>query len=133
MILRLLASHKIPLTLDQIASLLPGRCNQVTLYRSLGAFETLGLVRKITLRSRTTYFTLIRPGETPTYLVCRNCEQISLLPAVEEMSTLTRKISQATQFTRLQHELEFFGICPRCQHRQQCSPDRAPLKAKPTV
>jgi Fur family ferric uptake transcriptional regulator len=89
-------------------------CDLVTVYRCLGAFEDIGLVRRSFLHNGTSLYELTL-GATPQHyhLVCKNCgktERVDYFP-IEGVERLLRERG----YTGISHLVEFFGVCPTCQ------------------
>ncbi len=89
-------------------------CDPATVYRLLMKLETHGVVRRLGLHDRSTYFILILPNRHHDYLVCTQCGRISEVDMACPVHTLERKLEKASGFHHIYHELEFFGICPDC-------------------
>ena len=47
--------------------------------------------------------------------MCTKCDRIERLEMECPVEALESQIAEASGFTNLDHELEFFGICPECQ------------------
>jgi Fe2+ or Zn2+ uptake regulation protein len=86
----------------------------VTVYRTLGLLEELGLVRRIH----------VEPGchgyapaglQHGHHLVCRSCHQVLEFPGSEDLDPLIDKISRKTGFLVEGHVLELTGRCPDCR------------------
>jgi Fur family ferric uptake transcriptional regulator len=89
-------------------------CDLVTVYRCLGAFEQIGLVRRSFLHNGTSLYELTL-GATPQHyhLVCKSCgktERVDYFP-IEGAERLVRERG----YTQVSHLVEFFGVCPTCQ------------------
>jgi Fe2+ or Zn2+ uptake regulation protein len=116
-ILAFLAARRVPVSLEAItqAGGVQGCCNPTTVYRTLILFMELEVVRQVSLPNKLSYFVLNMPGENSHFLICRDCGQITELPAVESVSSLEREVAATHGYSQLCHELELFGICPKCQ------------------
>jgi Fur family ferric uptake transcriptional regulator len=86
----------------------------VTVYRTLGLLEELGLVRRIH----------VEPGchgyapaglQHGHHLVCRSCHQVLEFPGSEDLDPLIDRISRKTGFLVEGHVLELTGRCPDCR------------------
>ena len=73
-----------------------------------------GLVRRLGLHERAAYFTLLAPGRHSDYLICTSCGSIEAIQAPCPVHHLEDEIREKTGFRNLYHELEFFGVCPKC-------------------
>ena len=89
-------------------------CDLVTVYRCLGAFEEIGLVRRSFLHNGTSLYELTL-GATPQHyhLVCKSCgktDRVDYFP-IEGVERLLRERG----YSDITHLVEFFGVCPACQ------------------
>ena len=105
-----------PVTLADLSDSprLASLCDKATLYRLLHRLTDKGIVRRLGLHERAAYFTLIIPGEHRDYLICTQCGSIASINAPCPVQELEQEIRTTTGFQGLYHELEFFGICPKC-------------------
>jgi len=96
------------------AKRLKGSCDQATVFRLLQRLTDKGVLRRLGLHERAAYFTLIVPGRHQDYLICTSCGSIDSVNAPCPVHALEEEIREKTGFTGLYHELEFFGVCPKC-------------------
>ena len=115
-LLRQLISATRPLTLADITRSgdLKTRCDKATVFRLLVRLEKHGILRRLGLHDRAAYYTMNLPGEHSDYLICTKCGTIEKLDIACPVEKLEEQISKDSGFTRLYHELEFFGVCPSC-------------------
>ena len=115
-VLRELIVRDGPVTLAELAASerLVEQCDKATVYRLLMRLEEKGIVRRLGLHDRSTYFFFKYPGEHHDYLICTTCGTIEKLEIACPVEALEEEISEKSGFTRLYHELEFFGVCPAC-------------------
>ncbi|HTB62047.1 MAG TPA: transcriptional repressor [Opitutales bacterium] len=90
-----------------------GACDRATLYRLLQRLEAIGLVRRIGLHERAAHFTLHR-AHHHDYVVCRECGDVATLQMACPVEKLEREVGRRTGFQEIYHELQFYGVCPRC-------------------
>jgi len=88
-------------------------CDPATLYRLLQRLEEKGFVRRIGLHERAAHYTLDR-GHHHDYVVCRECGDVALLDMACPAQKLEREVGRRTGFKDVDHELQFYGICPDC-------------------
>jgi Fur family ferric uptake transcriptional regulator len=114
-LLRHMAAHHRPSTLAELAKVrdLAG-LDQATIYRLVMKLESAGLVRRLGLHDRATYFQLVVPGHHHDYLVCTSCGKIEDVELHCPVEPLEREVMARTGYAGVYHELEFFGICPTC-------------------
>ncbi len=90
------------------------RCDMVTVYRCLAAFEQLGMVRRSYLHNGTCLYELTLGAAARHYhIVCKACgspERVDYLPV-----NGIEQLLQDRGYTEVSHVVEFFGICPKCQ------------------
>lgn len=116
-ILAYLAAQRVPASLEAViqAQGIRGSCDVATAYRTLMLFRQLEVIRQVSLPNKISYFVLNVPSESSHFLVCRCCGAIGELPESETITTLEQDIASVQGYSRLYHELVFFGICPTCQ------------------
>ena len=116
LLIREMAGRDKPATIAELTRTpaLREQCDPATVYRLLMKLEEHGMVRRMGLHERATYFILIRPGHHLDYLVCTGCGIIAEVDMDCPARTLERKLEKASGFRHVYHELEFFGICPSC-------------------
>ncbi len=105
-----------PMTLAELAASprLADQCDKATVFRLLQRLVGHGIVRRLGLHERAAYFTLLLPGRHCDYLICTGCGSIEAITAPCPVHELEEEIRHKTGFRNLYHELEFFGLCPRC-------------------
>lgn len=105
-----------PMTLNELATSarLSDQCDKATVFRLLQRLAEHGFVRRLGLHERAAYFTLILPNKHSDYLICTSCGSIEPINAPCPVHELEDEIRKNTGFRNLYHELEFFGICPKC-------------------
>jgi Fur family ferric uptake transcriptional regulator len=116
-ILACLGRHRTPVNLDTItqADELRGYCDATTVYRTLMLLKELDVVRQVSVRHNIRYFVLNVPGEACDFLICRCCGSIAELPPLQTVLDLEQQVSKAKGYAAVYHELEVYGICPKCQ------------------
>jgi Fur family transcriptional regulator, ferric uptake regulator len=90
-----------------------GTCDPATLYRLLQRLESHGLVRRIGLHERAAHFAL-RRAHHHDYVVCRQCGDVATLDMDCPAEKLEAAVERRTGFREVDHELQFYGVCPRC-------------------
>lgn len=105
-----------PMTLAELAGSrrLVDQCDKATVFRLLQRLAGHGIVRRLGLHERAAYFTLLVPGKHSDYLICTQCGSITAIEAPCPVHQLEDEIRETTGFRNLYHELEFFGVCPKC-------------------
>lgn len=115
----LMAAHR-PLSAADIVESpsLKDQCDPATVYRLLTRLEEKGILRRLGLRERAAYYALRHGHCHEDYIVCTACGMIESLAMDCPVETLEAEISRASGFSELDHELEFFGVCPACQRKK---------------
>ncbi|MBI2813310.1 MAG: transcriptional repressor [Opitutae bacterium] len=88
-------------------------CDLVTVYRSLAAFEGIGLVRRSYLHNGTCLYELTLNAQQRYHIVCKTCgatERVDYVPIEGP-----ERLLAARGYTQVSHVVEFFGVCPQCQ------------------
>lgn len=111
-----LVGNERPMTFSELAASprLTDQCDKATVFRLLQRLTGHGLVRRLGLHERAAYFTLLVPGRHIDYLICTSCGSIEAIQAPCPVHQLEHEIREKTGFQKLYHELEFFGVCPKC-------------------
>ena len=128
-ILGCLARYRTPVNLDTItqADEIRGLCDPTTVYRTLMLLKELDVVRQVSVGHRIRYFVLNVPGEACDYLICRSCGSIVGLPRSQTVLDLEREVSNSMGYASVYHELEIYGVCPKCQGAGKTSRPAAKL------
>ncbi len=105
-----------PVTIQELAAkpALEQQCDQATVYRLVIKLLEQGIVRKLGLHERSAYFALLIPGEHHDYLVCTECGTIKSIDMSCPVKKLEKDIMKSSGFSKVYHELEFYGVCPKC-------------------
>jgi len=117
-VLEVLRTHAEPVKISGLlqARGIRGTCDPATLYRLLQRLETKGLVRRIGLHERAAHFTLHR-AHHHDYVVCRECGDVATLKMDCPVEKLENEVGRRTGFREVYHELQFYGVCPKCSAR----------------
>lgn len=113
--LRTLSLAKVPLSAHDIHRKVGAdRADRVTVYRSLQAFESAGIVQRHPLDKDRSLYALTAVGHHHHHLVCRSCGAIERLGECD--ADAIESAARARGYTQLAHVLEIHGLCPRCSH-----------------
>lgn len=131
-ILHYLAAQRMPASIDMMVQSeeLKGSCDTVTIYRTLGLFRDIDLVRQVGLLKKNAFYVLNAPGAPCHYLICRHCETLIELPCDDPVQEWALRASAAHGFTSVYHELEIYGVCPKCTAAQSAHPRPAKLRIR---
>ena len=85
----------------------------VTVYRTLDAFEGVGIIQRIPLEENGCLFELTEPNDHHHHFVCRQCHRTERLDIclVKELEEEARKLG----FIQVSHVMEVYGLCETCQ------------------
>ncbi len=114
-VLRVLQMRPEPVNTQELLAArgIAGACDPATLYRLLQRLEEKGLVRRIGLHERSAHYAL-RRDHHHDYVVCRKCGDVELLKMECPVERIEREVGRRTGFREIDHELQFYGICPQC-------------------
>ncbi|MBL9186137.1 MAG: transcriptional repressor [Opitutaceae bacterium] len=113
-----LASRRGPSTIEQIHSDVGAECcDLVTIYRSMAAFEELGVVRRSFFHNGTALYELSLNQPASYHVVCKNTQRIDALEP--ELAAELRRAIDGVQrkllargYADISHMVEFFGVSP---------------------
>jgi Fur family ferric uptake transcriptional regulator len=117
-ILEILRRHPHPLTNREIFTAMPkGRCDLATIYRAMHLLEEMGMVKRFDFGDGASRFELVGAGDDGHHhhLVCTRCVEVIEIDECFPREIESR-IASKNGFKAVTHKLEFFGICPDCQH-----------------
>lgn len=107
-----------PTSIEQIHGELPaGSCDLVTVYRCLGAFERIGLVRRSFFHNGTSLYELNHGESNRYHVVCKATNRVAPI-APELTADLRESIRRIEESLRqagyedVSHVVEFFGVAP---------------------
>lgn len=110
-------NHLKPQTPQELLSYLEKKglmANKTTVYRQLDILVQIGLIQEINFSDRSKRYELF-PADHHHHLVCQNCKKVEDINLDNDLDKQEKKIWKTSHFKVLQHSLEFFGLCNRCQ------------------
>ena len=115
-LLEILIGASQPLSLADIAESdgLRDQCDRATVYRLVTRLNEKGIIRRIGLHERSSYYVFLYPGEHHDYLICTDCGKIDSVGLECPVAELEAEVMRKSGFKKIYHELEFFGQCPDC-------------------
>ena len=115
-VLQLLLKSERPLTANEIveSTSVEDRVDPATIYRMLVRLEEHAVVRRLGFHGRAAYYTIRHAHCHDDYIVCTQCGAIEELDIECPVEALESEIELRSGFRNLDHELEFFGVCPAC-------------------
>lgn len=116
-IIQLLSTSKKPFSASEIHQEIgPKSCNISTVFRALKKFNEKEIVREINLGEDFFRYELINPNEDHSHhhhhVRCRGCGDIKFLDKCD--ISIFEKSLRKMGFTKMEHYLEFTGICSKC-------------------
>lgn len=115
-ILRVIADSKQPISANDLKCALDiqgKRFNKTTVYRELETLKQLGYVRELLLRNDAALYEL--SGSHHHHLVCVACGDVRHVILKDSWNKEERRMERREGFKILDHSLEFFGLCKKCQ------------------
>lgn len=116
-ILEVMRRLRSPLTTREVLAALPeGVCDLATVYRSMHLLQQMGMVKRFDFGDGTARFELLGEGDDGHHhhLICKECERVVEIDDCFPPE-LEKRLAAAHGFTQVNHKLEFFGLCPKCQ------------------
>jgi Fur family peroxide stress response transcriptional regulator len=88
-----------------------------TIYKTLNLLKNMGQVFEVTLAGMGSHYDGNKPYPHP-HLICTQCGQI-LDPQCESLAGIAEEIARQTGYRITYQQLNFLGLCPRCQREGQ--------------
>jgi len=115
-ILRLLWEKHGPFSVQEILRWMgPDACDPVTVYRVLESFVRTRLARRCDFSDGIARYELAAGDGHHHHLVCTGCRRVEELDIKECPTQKLERSARARGYTKVDHSLEIFGLCPRCQ------------------
>jgi Fur family peroxide stress response transcriptional regulator len=87
-----------------------------TVYKTIALLKELGEILELGFADVGSRYDGKKPYPHP-HLICTICKKI-IDPDLESLEDMTRELTSNTGFKIVTHRLDFFGICPDCQKRE---------------
>jgi Fur family transcriptional regulator, peroxide stress response regulator len=84
-----------------------------TIYKTVALLKNIGEVMELGFGDENNRYDGARPFPHP-HLICTECRKI-LDPEIPALHDLPKKLAQETGYRIMNHRLDFFGVCPKCQ------------------
>lgn len=116
LIISILENTTVPLTAEEIMKLSSKevKISFSTVYRALNALADKDVVTKTIHQDGKLYYK-IHTHSHQHVLKCTQCNECISIDACP-LESLETNLSKETNFKITGHNLEFFGVCPKCQH-----------------
>lgn len=115
-ILSVLSQSTQPISAYRIMGLLANRerqFNKTTVYRELETLRKLGSIHRLFLQKDVALYEL--STEHPHHILCTVCGDIQHIDYPEPKEWRAKTFVLKNGFRVIDHSLEFFGICQKCQ------------------
>jgi Fur family ferric uptake transcriptional regulator len=116
-VLQTLQTQQRPLAIKEIfATLRPGECDLASVYRSIRALESAGVVKAFQFGDGVQRYELLAEGDDGHHhhLICTRCASVTEIGECE-LRDIEQRLAAKKGFRAVTHRLEFFGVCPACQ------------------
>lgn len=123
-ILKLFSTECHPQSVEDVFRALDKKVDQVTVYRTLAAFEKAGLLRRVDLRTDAVLYerNTEEEGHHHHHVVCESCGAIEHIHVSEPKYFERTALKESQAFAKITaHSLEFFGMCKQCFTSNQVS------------
>ena len=84
-----------------------------TIYKAVNLLKQLGEVVELDFSEESNHYDGNKPYPHP-HLICTRCKRI-VDPDVAAVTDISQELAEKTGYKIMNHRLDFFGICPRCQ------------------
>ena len=88
-----------------------------TIYKTLSLLKDMGEVLELSLAHVGCRYDGNKPYPHP-HIICTGCGQI-LDPEFAALMEITQEMARQTGYQITHHQLNFFGLCPKCQREGQ--------------
>jgi Fur family peroxide stress response transcriptional regulator len=86
-----------------------------TIYKIVTMLKELGQVLELGFADAGSRYDGFKPYPHP-HMICTKCGAIAD-PDYGDMQRMAQEMAKLSGFTITSHRLDFFGLCPRCQHK----------------
>jgi Fur family ferric uptake transcriptional regulator len=87
-----------------------------SIYRSLGLFESLGIVFRI-INGSSVKYKLCEIEDHHHHIICKACGKVVELDFCD-ISDWSKKVTESTGYQVIDHQLNFYGFCKTCKTLQ---------------
>jgi Fur family peroxide stress response transcriptional regulator len=84
-----------------------------TIYKTVNLLKKIGEVVELDFSEESNRYDGNKPYPHP-HLICTKCKTI-MDPDMATVEDLSKELAKKTGYEILNHRLDFFGVCPRCQ------------------
>jgi Fur family transcriptional regulator, ferric uptake regulator len=107
------ANH--PMATHELVEDLATKVDQSTVYRTLDALTTVGVITRVEMRHAHAHYELTKEGTHHHHIICRTCNKTEDIDVCTLDSALVPIAAQTKFFRAIEtHSLEFYGTCTTC-------------------
>lgn len=112
-ILKVLMSHTLPITVDELHQLVgKTQCDLATVYRVLTQFTEVKIVKAIHLEKDLVHYEYNNPHHHHHHVICQSCKKVELIEDCF-LNDLEQSLIKKG-YKNIDHQLQFFGTCKAC-------------------
>jgi len=109
---------ELPIDVEYIYKvLIQEKINLSTVYRTLESFVDKGIVKKGNLGNASVATYELNRQEHKHHIVCVKCHNIEAILGCP-LEQYVQSLKQTSGYEILDHKLEIFGVCPKCQAKE---------------
>ena len=112
-LLELLVKAKTPLAVFELQKSLRLAANKTTLYRELEFLRENGIVQEVEFGDKKKRYDI--SDRHHHHVVCVECKGVEDVDSKQDLDAVEKKIARQKGFKIINHSLEFFGLCAKCQ------------------
>lgn len=90
--------------------------NKTTVYRQIEKLTELRFIKKLRINDGGFSYELNNARDHHHHIICNNCEKIQDVIFAADLARQERTIARKTNFSEINHNLEFYGICSDCRN-----------------
>ena len=107
-----------PMSISEILDQMHGTVDETTIYRTLDALKEKKIVRQLDFQHGHGEYELV-DAKHHHHLVCVQCNKVEDIVLETDLADEEKRIEREKKFKILDHSLEFFGLCEKCQLKQK--------------
>ncbi|EKD90929.1 MAG: hypothetical protein ACD_30C00056G0006 [uncultured bacterium] len=103
-----------PLSAAEMVSIFNNDFDRTTIYRQITFLKNQGIVKEIDFgegKKRYEFFA----NDHHHHLICLKCKSVEDFDLKQDLALEEKRIKKEKKFKVMNHSLEFFGVCKRCQ------------------
>lgn len=116
-ILQVILKSRNPVTYENIRAILSQQkisMDKSTVYRELSFLTQQGIINELNFKTGGARYEMA-PHNHHHHIVCVECNNVDHVEVRENFLSQEKKISKDKKFKVLQHSLDFYGVCNKCQ------------------